>query len=230
MMGYNHVTTGLLAGLLTAPVVNFEHWSAHVAWVVSVAGAALLPDLDIAGSTAGRMWGPISQAVATAIGGIAGGHRWGTHDLVLAPFAFGLLAAAAFIHPVTAGILLALLIGVSLRGLALCGGGQIGILANLALSGIGAWWLITSGATHLQLVPLVIALGVAVHILGDLVTEEGIPVPILWLRTRCRVSIPVFTVGKSVERLAIAPALSAATLWIIGDQTQILEHAHALLA
>lgn len=159
-----------------------------------------------------------------------GGHRWATHDVVLAPLGFGLLAAAAFIHPITTGIAIAVLIGLSLRGLVLAGAGTISTVANLLISASGAWLLTTQSHEHLHFVPLVVTLGIAIHILGDLITEEGVPVPIIWLRTRARVSISIFKVGTAFERLIVAPTLSAVTLWVLADQTQLVVRARDPLA
>ena len=53
-------------------------------WVAAVSGAALAADLDHPEAGASRMWGPVSQVASTAINTISGGHRQGTHDVVLA--------------------------------------------------------------------------------------------------------------------------------------------------
>ena len=67
MMGYTHVTSGLVTGIITLPIAPVHHWSTQVAWVITLGGAALLPDLDAPGSTAARMWGPPTRLLARAI-------------------------------------------------------------------------------------------------------------------------------------------------------------------
>ena len=47
------------------------------------------------GSTVSDMWGPITDVPSGAVGRLAQGHRWGTHDAVLGPLVFGALAIAA---------------------------------------------------------------------------------------------------------------------------------------
>lgn len=52
MMGYNHVSCGLVAGLATLPVAPVTGPAAQAAWVIALGGASLLPDLDTTGSAA----------------------------------------------------------------------------------------------------------------------------------------------------------------------------------
>ena len=118
MMGYNHVSCGLLTGVATLPIAPVTGPAAQTAWVLALGGASLLPDLDTTGSTAARMWGPITRTLGTLVGSIAQGHRQGTHDAVLAPIAFAGAALLASLHPVTTGAVLAVTIGLTLRGLA----------------------------------------------------------------------------------------------------------------
>ena len=124
MMGYNHVSCGLLTGVATLPIAPVTGPAAQTAWVLALGGASLLPDLDTSGSTAARMWGPITRTLGTLVGAIAQGHRQGTHDVVLAPIAFASAALLASLHPVTTGAVLAVTIGLTLRGLALAGVGR----------------------------------------------------------------------------------------------------------
>ncbi|CCH73728.1 Membrane-bound metal-dependent hydrolase (fragment) [Nostocoides australiense Ben110] len=102
MMGYNHVSCGLLAGIATLPIAPGTGPPAQAAWVIALGGASLIPDLDTSGSTAARMWGPITRTIGAAIGTLAHGHRQGTHDAVLAPAAFAGAALLASLHPITA--------------------------------------------------------------------------------------------------------------------------------
>lgn len=204
MMGYNHVSCGLVASLATLPVAPVTGPAAQAAWVIALGGASLLPDLDTTGSTAARMWGPPTRILAAGVGAVARGHRQGTHDLVLAPIVAGLAVLAAALHSVTLGMVLALTTGLALRGLTLAGAGRVGAATNLAISIVTAWWLITHGAQNLRALALVVAGGVLVHILGDLPTREGVPIPIAWLfgvRRRISLDLSASTVPSSVSSL-----------------------------
>ncbi len=215
MMGFNHVSCGLAAGLATLPLAPLPTAASQTAWVLACGGTALLPDLDSSQSTAARMWGPLTETLAGAIATLARGHRWGTHDLVLAPLAAAGITAAAAHNAWTLGILLALVIGLALRGLALAGAGRLGGALNLILSAATAWWLVVHGTAETPLLAVVVALGVIVHILGDLLTEEGIPLPILWLLgNRERVAVRAFHTNSRFERLLVAPALSLLGVWL----------------
>lgn len=216
MMGYNHVSCGLVAGLATLPVAPVTGPAAQAAWVIALGGASLLPDLDTTGSTAARMWGPPTRILAAGVGAVARGHRQGTHDLVLAPIVAGLAVLAAALHPVTLGMVLALTTGLALRGLALAGAGRVGAATNLAISIVTAWWLITHGAQNLHALALVVAGGVLVHILGDLPSTQGVPIPIAWmLGDRRRLTLELFGVNSRLERLVLAPGLSLLGIWLL---------------
>ena len=216
MMGYSHVSCGMVAGLASLPIAPVTGPSAQAAWVLGLGGASLIPDLDTRGSTAARMWGPITGTLGAAIGRLARGHRQGTHDVLLAPAAAALLALLASLHQVTSAVVLALTIGLSLRGLALAGLGRMGAATNLAVSALAAGALIAAGAHQLRLLPLVLALGVLVHIIGDWLTEEGVPIPVGWLfGHRDRLSAGMFRVNGLVECALIAPLLSVAALALL---------------
>ena len=100
MMGSTHAATGALAGLVTLPLAPVTGPGGAAAWVAVWAGAALAPDLDTHGSSAARIWGPPTRLAGAAIGRAARGHRAGTHDIVVAPFAaIGVFAVAGMWAP-----------------------------------------------------------------------------------------------------------------------------------
>lgn len=215
-MGYNHVSCGLVAGLATLPVAPVSGPAAQTAWVVAHGGASLLPDLDTTGSSAARMWGPPTRLLGGLVGRLSGGHRQGTHDLVLAPLAAGLLVLLASLHPLTLGVILALTTGLALRGLALAGVGRIGAAGNLIASIATAWWLTTHSEHNMHALALVVAGGVLVHILGDLPTRAGLPVPIAWMfGSQRRIGLDLFRVNSPLEHLIVAPALSLLGIWLL---------------
>ena len=116
-MGHSHALSGLAVGAATLPWAPVSGPVPQVAWVAAVGGFAMLPDLDQAGSTIGRMWGPISDIPAGLVSRVARGHRWGTHDAVLGPAAFGLLAFLAARATWSSLTLLAVAIGLALHAL-----------------------------------------------------------------------------------------------------------------
>ncbi len=205
MMGYNHATMGMTAGVVTMP--EGKSWAFQIAWVATWTVASLWADFDTEGSNAARTWGVVTQSAAGLVGKLVGGHRWGTHDLLLAPAALYWVIIPLAMH-VTWGryMVVALLLGLGLR--TFLERGTISDLSNLVLSAGGAWWLVSHNLD--QQLPLagILAAGVWVHCLGDLPTTEGLPVPVLWIFNRkWRFSIPLFKVGSWVETRLVTPVL-----------------------
>jgi hypothetical protein len=234
MMGVTHVTSGLLAGLVSAPTLAQDASPAgRAVWILTVAGAALLPDLDTPTSTAGRMWGPVSQTIARGIGTLAGGHRWGTHDLILAPAIIWIGATAAYATRAGTLLLMAVTASLILAGIGSVGLGRLGALGNLATATAAAWWHSSALTPHdLALLPTALAVGAAVHIAGDALTAGKIPIPILWLRRRQRVGLPLLRTGGLVEGCLITPGLTVLTLWALWTTTSgaaLTAHARGLL-
>lgn len=214
MMGYSHVVSGMGAGLLLLPAAPVSGGVEQVAWVLMWGGAALLPDLDSPGASASRMWGPISRAISRGVNQAAQGHRWGTHDLVLGPLVFGALAALAILLPPATLFVLAVALGLALHGLHVARIWRTGALLNLVVSWGGALWLM--GREDLTIgwwLPLSVVGGVLVAIVGDWLTNEGVPVPLLWIKDRSRRwGLGAFRTGSAVETFLIAPVLTLGTL------------------
>ena len=186
---------------------------AQVAWVSAVGGFAMLPDLDQQGSTISRMWGPLTDVPAGAINAVSQGHRWGTHDAVLGPLAFGLLAYAAAWNHWSSLLVLALAIGLALRALhvVIPGRAENTIIGNLLLSWGGAWLLLAHSPGPAWL-PLAVVVGVLTHIAGDWLTKEGVPVPVVWLVRRSRIAPVHLHTGALVERAVLVPLFVLATV------------------
>lgn len=220
MLGRNHVATGLAAGLVSLPWIGVQSDATRAVWVLGMAGASLLPDLDTTQSKVARIWGPPTRAVAWGIGKAAGGHRKGTHDALLAPLGFGLLVWIASWVPLVAVVLLALLVGLVLHDVARLR--IIGWPVNLAASILAASWLLQERTVHWPLLGLAVACGVLVHIAGDALTTSGVPTPVLWLRDRsATIGLRLFKTGKTFERFLLSPALFFLVLWLFSWR---LEH------
>ncbi|MGQ7295960.1 metal-dependent hydrolase [Quadrisphaera sp. KR29] len=232
MLGHSHAMSGLAAGAATLP------WAAQagvsgpveqVAWVAAWGGFAMLPDLDqggihwrgvmpsATGSTVARMWGPITTTLASVVGRIAGGHRQGTHDLLLAPAIFGLLTVLAASNPWASMAVVALGIGLALQALHVVIPGKVEqtVVGNLLISVVGAWW-VTGTANHaLEWLPYAVAGGVVVHILGDWLTVGGVPVPLTWVGGHsARLSASLFKTGAKPEHV-LATMFGVAALVLV---------------
>lgn len=222
MMGHNHAASGALVAVIALPLLPSSEGYLAVGWVVAVAGAALLPDLDTASSTAARMWGPFSQLLATLVSRVVGGHRWGSHDAVLAPLVLAPVVTFAATFRWGAFCVLALMVGLVLSAARLLGVVRAGWVMNLSASLGAAWWLTTevASSTYVVWAPLLalaVCVGVVVHIAGDAVTTEGVPVPLMWLTAGPRRGgVPLFSTGGLVESFVVAPLLAGgliAALW-----------------
>jgi membrane-bound metal-dependent hydrolase YbcI (DUF457 family) len=222
VLGHSHALSGLATGAATLPWAPVEGTVSQVAWIAAVGGFAMLPDLDQRCSTVSDMWGPATDIPSGAVGKVAGGHRWGTHDAVLAPAAFGglaLLAADAFWSSL---LLMALAIGLALRALhfVIPGRAENTVLGNLILSWGGAWFLLEHSPSPAWL-PWAVAAGVLTHIVGDAITTAGVPMPLLWILTRGRLVFFPMRTGATVEKAILVPLFLAATVGFIYVNTAV---------
>lgn len=208
-----HALSGVAAGVWSLPVAPVDGVAGSVAWVAACAGFALAPDLDHPGSTAARMWGPVTRLTARAVGAVVG-HRGATHQVAavgvvgavvwlatsgrVAPAAAWLAAHLGIADPANvgaaAGHAALLAVGAVTVGLALAA------LRVPALPNFGLSWLTAALAARLD-VPLVwlpwaAALGVAAHLAGDAITKRGLPGP-----AGRRVGLRVIRTGGPAETL-----------------------------
>jgi membrane-bound metal-dependent hydrolase YbcI (DUF457 family) len=214
VLGHSHALSGLAAGAATLPWAPVDGAVAQVAWVAAAGGFAMLPDLDHSGSTVSDMWGPVTDVPSGAIGRLAGGHRWGTHDALLAPAAFGAVALAAANAHWSSLVVMALAIGLALRALhfVIPGRAENTVVGNLVLS-FGGAWLLLAHIPQPTWLPWAVALGVLTHIAGDLITKQGVPLPLLWLLRRTRVALTPMRTGTTLEKTVLAPLFLAVALW-----------------
>jgi membrane-bound metal-dependent hydrolase YbcI (DUF457 family) len=217
MLGHSHALSGLAVGAATLPAAPVQGAAMQVAWVAAWGGFAMLPDLDQHGATIARMWGPVTSAVARAVGAVAGGHRKGTHS-VLGLFAFYVVALLANLHPAGQLTLLALAIGLALRAchFVIPGSTETTVLGNVALSWGGAWWIISQGHASPTWLPLALVGGAAVHVVGDLVTTSGVP---LAYPLKGRQSLGLFRTGATVETAFLAPVFCLVAAYLLWTHT-----------
>jgi hypothetical protein len=241
-MGRSHATSGVLVGLLAGEAIGLRTFSELLPFAVTVAGYALLPDLDHPGSTATRLLGPLtrtvswllrrsSAAIYTVTKGPRDEHSTGTHrhlsHTALFALALGGLAAAVTTWAGPWGVAAVLTLGVLLAI------AQVGTFALLG-AGIGAaGWLMTAigtGPGNLSSafvatftastgwLGLAVTAGCLTHCLGDALTEGGcpllFPVPIAG-ETWYEIRPPKplrFSTGKKVEQRLVFPALVAGSV------------------
>ena len=151
---------------------------------MATAGTALVCDWDHRSSTVAQSLPPLSNAIALGIENASGGHRQGTHS-ILGATAFVLLAAAVAqiqvdtpwgLLSVGAGLLCMFLINIAAKALKLFP--KSGFLTNWIFGLVMAGLVTVYAPEQWTWLPMSMLIGVAVHIVGDLVTTGG--VPLLW--------------------------------------------------
>ncbi|ACZ30476.1 membrane-bound metal-dependent hydrolase [Xylanimonas cellulosilytica DSM 15894] len=190
MMGGHHAASGAAAWVAvtsTAPIALGLYPVSDVGVITGAlvcAGAALLPDADHHSGTIAHSLPPVSERVTRAIAALAGGHRGGTHSL-LGVAVFTAIAWAAGQITVTTqtfgevligpGIMAVLLVSFALRALKITRTGTAwSWLASLSLAVLIAVY----APEEWYWMPFSVGLGCLVHIVGDLLTTNG--VPLLW--------------------------------------------------
>ena len=181
---------GLLGGITEMGVL---------AGAVVAAGAALLPDADHRHASIAHSLPPVSEWMCVLLGRAAGGHRNGTHSLLgIAAFTLVAWLLSRLTLPTEAGTLqLGAGIGTVLlsafavkalhfmpdraRKVPWLVGLGFGALVALGLGPVSSWFV------------LAVALGVVVHIAGDMLTDGGCNLlwPFRLRRPRALARVPV---------------------------------------
>lgn len=231
MLAPGHALSGLLGGLATAPAFGLQP-ADRTYWVyVSVwTGAALLPDIDAKGSTADRVWGPLSAGWRprllgkrrTVLPGVwsfvrpfVGGHRRGTHATIGLIAVLGLVWLSQF-WPPAAGFFVALGTGLALRG----AGVVVEHLSgwryrrrywklNALLSVAAGVWFVQIGADFPSWLPWAMGGGSLAHVLGDLLTDGKVHLD--WPFQDRPVGLPewlAFRTGGWFEHVVVMPWLA----------------------
>jgi membrane-bound metal-dependent hydrolase YbcI (DUF457 family) len=229
MMGGHHAASGAAAWVAvtsSTPIALGWYPVSDVGIITGAlvcAGAALLPDADHHAGTIARSLPPVSQGAARVIAAVSGGHRGGTHSL-LGVAVFTAIAWAAGHLTVTTqtfgevlvgpGILAVLLVSFALRALRITRTGTAwSWLASLSLATLIAVY----APEEWFWMPFCVGLGTLVHLIGDMLTTNGVPLlwPIRfrsprWVR-RYRV-LPFDDVWRAGGNIAI-PLLGDAGSW-----------------
>ena len=229
MMGRTHALTGAAAGLVLCQL-HPNLTALHTLTIAAItAGAALWPDLDHPQSTAANAAGPLTRGPSMLIAALSGGHRQGTHSILGILTASALTGLAVLAGGIALGLWVAFL--AALGSASVMGRSRPGMIAHVAtFLVIGGLATTTSTFTPPPAATLILATmtGTAVHIAGDMITEEGCP--LLW-PLPVRVGVGLITTAGTAERWIIAPAAFLATA-VLGyhqlHSTLIPESIHAL--
>lgn len=190
MMGTSHAVTGAAAWIaVTSTAVPalelFPLSPASVLLGAAVcAGAALLPDSDHHNATIAFSVPVLGKTAASAIETVSGGHRHGMHSLLAIAGAYFVTSKLNLIQWTPEGWEHGLLVGSAVAVMA-CTAFAVKVL-RLVRSWLLSWLIgaLVAGAVafwspgEFAWLPLCIALGFTIHLLGDLLTVEGIP--LLW--------------------------------------------------
>lgn len=219
MMGHGHAVMGAAGWVtLTSPylggVGELPLEQVAVGAIVT-AGAALLPDADHHAATISRSLPPVSSLLVRGVGAVAGGHRQGTHSLI-GIVAFTALAALLVIPRIAiAGkafqigswVLVLLLVAFAAKPLRLTRG-WISCWAVAIATATGLAWF---APASLWWLPVSVAVGVTIHIIGDLLTEQG--VALWWPWKQGRVALPLLGTAGSMREWVLVTGLYAYLLW-----------------
>lgn len=210
-LGHTHALSGAVAGLGVGLYLMHPHPPAvQLALFTGLtAGAAVLPDIDHPNSTLAHCFGFWTKSFAWLVGKISGGHRHLTHAVLgVAGFEFLAWLAAKFRHEIGGQVglvvLLSLVIASGLYAAGIRGhvADVVAIAASIGLVGTG------TGLAHLA---AAVGLGCAIHVVGDMLTEEGCPLLYPFSERHFRL-LPrplAFTTGTRPELWVLDPALTA---------------------
>ncbi|MDN5685260.1 MAG: metal-dependent hydrolase [Brachybacterium sp.] len=241
MMGGHHAISGAAAWMALAGSasmmghpVGLDLWELDGAQVISGAvvatGAALLPDIDHSGATISRSGGGLTKAITRTVGSVAG-HRGATHTL-LAVLAFTALAmlVGGLDHQARLPVLGEIPTGPVVLVGVMC---ALGTRALKGVDGLLLPWLVgLASALAIAVIapeatfwlPAAVAVGTLTHLVGDLLTTDGIPFPTwplvvkppkrfasaLWQRNG-DVALPLLGDAGSAREWLLCTALTAYT-------------------
>lgn len=237
ILATGHTISGVLMGAATAPVLGVTpadpvFW----AWTGIIAGAALLPDLDMKRSVADTLLGPITGGVrwgsTTLVPGLwsfvrpfLGGHRGRTHRISgVLLFLAGLFLCTLWLWPSVVVVVLATALAV--RALALVATYLFDFryrkhywIPLTAVSGAVGWWFYGAGVSLPLWVVWAMAAGCAVHIAGDGCTDSGVKLTAQAEKPwRLLPEKLCFKAGGWVEHTLVLPPMLIASVLVVAYQ------------
>lgn len=213
-MGRTHATSGAVTFLAVLPLLHqaglsLTPFTMAVA-AFAAAGAAVLPDLDHPQATVSRSLGWMTVGLSRLVAWCTGGHRGGTHSLLAVAALSGGAAAVDLAGALPRGLACAFLFSLATAA------AQLRLappLVHTAICLVGEIGLVTLSAHHTVtagVLPWAVAVGVAAHLVGDMLTREG--VPLLWPVSTRRFRIASLSTGGTIEQLLVGPILAMCAL------------------
>lgn len=212
-MGVQHALAGTATWLAATPALDAAYGltPGQVALGAFVtAGGAMVPDLDMPGSTIGRTYGPVTNVIARAVAFLAGGHRRGTHSLL--GVAALTLAAAVADTGWPRFVLLWIVLGVACRayGIAFPGPRFLTSITHAVTMGGLTFYTLASGMDLSVVLVAGVGLGALSHLVTDMLTPGGCP--LLWPLSGTRYGVPVVTTGNRWSSPLVTTVLAVAVL------------------
>jgi membrane-bound metal-dependent hydrolase YbcI (DUF457 family) len=231
MLGHSHALSGAVTGAATGIFLHMSE-PRTIALAGFTAGMALLPDLDKCGSSPARCLGFLSEAVATVVAKVSGGHRHATHSILgIAVFTALAWVACHFRGDVAGKAGLALLMTLTVAGALEALRIARSHVADVIGIGVAAFeiWL----GYGLALIPLAVLIGCATHIAGDMLTDSGcmLGYPASRFRFHLLPEPLAFTTGTRPELLFVDPLLTVALVGLcvyVADPAFVAAHWHML--
>lgn len=198
MMGYSHAVTGAAGWLaitstssLALGVYGPGSSAVILAGSLLCAGAAMAPDADHGQASIAHSLPPVTRWMAQGIGALSGGHRHGTHSIIgVAVFtlftwlmSFWVIDVDGRTVALGSGIMAVFLVAFATKTFGLHRSLGTGVVGDILGSGIGPWIVAlgTAGAATWYLderwawLPVCMAVGCFIHVLGDSLTVQGVP-------------------------------------------------------
>lgn len=214
MMGRQHALTGVLAATGTAYAIKADV-PTFVLLCTTLPGTALLPDIDHPDSTVSNVYGPFTRTIALFLS-----HRKQTHSIpgVLAFCTLVYLASEHANEPAYSPVwwlsrtvlflVLTLVYASTLRLFHIKGWLDDFLpIPVCAMITYGESFMISVGASPFPFddLPLLVALGMITHILGDWITKQ--PIPIFWPFSSKGSALKLFKAGGRFEMWIMVPLI-----------------------
>jgi membrane-bound metal-dependent hydrolase YbcI (DUF457 family) len=231
MLGHSHSLSGAAAGAAAGEFVLHLSLPGTIALAAFTAGMALTPDLDSCGSSQARCLGFLTRSIAWVVRGLSGGHRHLSHSLAGIAAFTGLAWIACHFRGDIAGkaglaLLVTIAISSALEATHVTDGHLADLLGIAAAAGV-IWY-----GYGLALIPVAVALGTTVHLIGDSATASGV----MWLypmsqhRFHFLPGRAAFTTGTRPETWIVDPLLTLALLALAVHEVMLSLPVHALVA
>ncbi|WP_127783268.1 metal-dependent hydrolase [Rhodococcus sp. X156] len=220
-MGRTHVLSSTAIGLACAAPLA-RHVGEHpmpvatlLAFAAIVGGFGVLPDLDHPHATLARTLGPVTKALSRVVNNLSGGHRRGTHTVWMALLMVGLATTLAtrfgrdaLVPVVFVGYyLFAMILRLSPNHRS--GKAELLYVVEAAAATAATYQLIEDW----WWVPYAVGFGVIGHIVGDILTVDGVPI-LYPLLPRLVVRLPLLGRTDSALERSFATLLVPAIAWM----------------